>query len=135
KPIHSYQEVATFAEQIAALVAKEKSELATVERSLKKRRRGQIYVDHLQNARGKSVVAPYSVRPREGATVSAPLDWAEVERRKITTQDFTIKNMRARVEKKGDLFKPVLSRKQSLAQAIEKVKTLLKRPQAKRAGA
>jgi bifunctional non-homologous end joining protein LigD len=85
-----------------------------VERSLKKRPRGGVYVDHFQNARGKSVVSPYSARPRPGAPVSAPLDWAEVRRGKITPQDFTIENMRKRVERKGDLFKPVLKLRQQL---------------------
>jgi bifunctional non-homologous end joining protein LigD len=64
--------------------------------------------------RGKSVVATYSVRPHLGATVSAPLDWAEVKRGKITIQDFTIANMRKRIEKKGDLFGSVLTIKQRL---------------------
>jgi bifunctional non-homologous end joining protein LigD len=85
-----------------------------VERSLRKRPRARIYVDHLQNARGKSVVAPYSARPRPGATVSAPLDWSEVRRGKLTSQDFTIENMRKRIERRGDLFKPVLKLKQRL---------------------
>jgi bifunctional non-homologous end joining protein LigD len=117
KPVHSYEEVAAFAERVATLVAHERPEMATVERSLKKRKKGQIYVDHMQNARGKSVVAPYSVRPRAGATVSAPLEWREVERKKITPQDFTIKNMGARLAKKGELFKPVLNSQQSLSDA------------------
>jgi bifunctional non-homologous end joining protein LigD len=77
KPVHSYEEVAAFAERVATLVANERPEIATVERSLKKRKKGQIYVDHMQNARGKSVVAPYSVRPRNGATVSARLSGAK----------------------------------------------------------
>ena len=84
KPESDYDEVAEAAERVATLVAREQAEVATVERALKKRRRGQIYVDHMQNARGKSVVAPYSVRPREGAPVSAPVTWAEVERARIT---------------------------------------------------
>jgi bifunctional non-homologous end joining protein LigD len=114
KPVHGYEEVADFAERAASIVAGELPRLATVERSLKKRTRGSIYVDHFQNARGKSVVAPYSARPRPGATVSAPLDWAEVKRGKITPQDFTIENMRKRIERKGDLFSPVLKLKQRL---------------------
>lgn len=112
KPVHGYEEVADFAERAASIVASELPRLATVERSLKKRPRRSVYVDHFQNARGKSVVAPYSARPRPGATVSAPLDWAEVKRGKITPQDFTIKNIRKRVERKGDLFSPVLKLKQ-----------------------
>lgn len=114
KPVYGYQEVAGFAERAASAVASEHPDLATVERSLKKRPSGTTYVDHMQNARGKSVVAPYSARPRPGATVSAPLSWAEVKRGKITPQDFTIENIRKRIEKSGDLFQPVLKLKQRL---------------------
>jgi len=71
KPVHSYEDVARFAERIAGALARENPRIATVERALKKRPGQSIYVDHLQNARGKSIVAPYSVRPRAGATVSA----------------------------------------------------------------
>ncbi len=114
EPVYNYEEIPGFAEQIATVVAVESSETATIERALSKRRKGQIYVDHMQNARGKSVVAPYSVRPRAGATVSAPLDWSEVERKRITPQDFTIKNMHKRLSEQGDLFEPVLRGKQNL---------------------
>lgn len=124
KPQYDYDEAAAFAEQLATIVAAEHSEIATVERSLKKRRRGQIYVDHMQNARGKSVVAPYSVRPREGATVSAPLEWGEVKRAKIKMQDFNIKTMARRLASKGELFAPVLKERQSLDKAMEALRDL-----------
>ena len=114
KPIYSYELVAEFAARIASIVASEQSELATVERSLKKRQSESVYVDHLQNARGKSIAAPYSVRPRPGATVSAPLDWSEIKGGKISPQDFTIENMMKRIERRGDLFQPVLKLKQRL---------------------
>lgn len=117
KPVYGYEQAAKFAEQVARLVTKEMPEATTIERTLKKRERGQIYVDHLQNARGKSVAAPYSARPKAGATVSAPLDWGEVERKKIELKDFTIKNMLRRIERKGDLFKEVLSDRQALPEA------------------
>jgi bifunctional non-homologous end joining protein LigD len=135
KPVYSYEEVAAFAEAVATRVAEENSGIATVERSLKKRRRGQIYVDHMQNARGKSVVAPYSVRPRQGATVSAPLEWGEVKRRKITIGDFNIKSMHRRLSSKGDLFKPVLNRQQSLDDAFQEVKGWASETKISRAGA
>ena len=135
KAAHGYDEVAAFAERVATVVAEENPERATVERSLKKRKKGRIYVDHMQNARGKSVVAPYSVRPRAGATVSAPLEWGEVERKKITPQDFTIKNIVRRISDKGDLFKAVLSRKQSLKKAMDEADNLLKKLKAGRANA
>ena len=126
KPVYIYDEIAVFAERVATIVARENSEMATVERSLKKRKKGQIYLDHMQNAKGKSVVAPYSVRPRRGATVSAPLEWKEVEDKKVTPKDFTIKNLNSRVASKGDLFKSVLNNKQDLKDAIKKADDLIK---------
>lgn len=118
KPVHSYEEVADFAARVAARVTEANPEIATTERSLQKRQRKQIYVDAMQNARGKSVVAPYSVRPRPGATVSAPLEWREVKAKKITPQDFTIKNILARLARQGDLFRAVLNGKQTLTRAL-----------------
>lgn len=124
KPVHTYEEAAEFAELVAALVVSAHPDVATVERSLKKRQRRRIYVDHMQNARGKSVVAPYSVRPRAGATVSAPLTWAEVERKKITPQDFHIKSILRRARQKGDLFRPVLKGGQTLRKALDELREL-----------
>ncbi|HEY0321348.1 MAG TPA: non-homologous end-joining DNA ligase [Pyrinomonadaceae bacterium] len=128
KPVHTYEDVASFAARVAELVVEANPKVATVERSLKKRKRRAIYVDHMQNARGKSVVAPYSVRPKPGATVSAPLEWKEVERRKITIQDFTIRNMLRRIERKGELFKPVLKSMQTLDKALERLNGLTEKP-------
>lgn len=124
EPKYDYGSIAKLAEQVATVVARAQSEVATVERSKRKRGTGMIYVDHMQNARGKSVVAPYSVRPKPGATVSAPLEWKEVERRKIKTDDFHIKNMLRRVERKGDLFEPVLKRRQRLEGVFERAHEL-----------
>jgi bifunctional non-homologous end joining protein LigD len=135
KPVHSYEEVAKFAERVAQLVVEARPDIATVERSLKKRKRRVIYVDHMQNARGKSVVAPYSVRPKPGATVSAPLEWKEVERKKIKIQDFTIKNMLRRIERKGELFKPVLKTSQTLDKALELLDEMTAKPRERRAKA
>ena len=136
KAIYEYEPVAELAERVATVVAEEHAEVATVERSKRKRGRGMIYVDHMQNARGKSVVAPYSVRPKPGATVSAPLEWSEVERKKITTADFHIKNILRRIERKGDLFKPVLKKRQGLEEAFEKAGELVAAvPKARRARA
>lgn len=118
KPKYTYEEIEKLAENIAAKVAEENPKVATIERSMKKRETGQIYVDYLQNARGKSVVAPYSVRPRAGATVSAPLEWKEVEQKKIKMENFTIRNMLRRIKLKGELFSNVLKDKQSLSNLI-----------------
>jgi bifunctional non-homologous end joining protein LigD len=66
-----------------------------------------VYIDFLQNARGQTLAAPYSVRPKPGATVSTPLEWKEVNQR-LDPSGFTIKNILKRIEKKGDLWKPVI---------------------------
>jgi bifunctional non-homologous end joining protein LigD len=118
KAEYGYRQVARLAEQVAEMVAGKQPEISTTERSLKKRRSGQVYLDHMQNNRGKSIVAPYSIRPREGATVSTPLDWSEVKRKKVTPQDFTIETIGKRIERKGDLFASVLSDRQSLGEAM-----------------
>ncbi|HEY0083525.1 MAG TPA: hypothetical protein VGB61_12095, partial [Pyrinomonadaceae bacterium] len=120
---HNYAEAARFAELVAGRIVGANSQVATVERSLKKRQRARIYIDHMQNARGKSVVAPYSVRPRPGAPVSAPLVWEEVERKKVRPQDFTIKNIFARLARRGDLFEPVLGGGQILKGALRELES------------
>jgi bifunctional non-homologous end joining protein LigD len=135
KPAYDYGQIAELAEQVATVVAREQSKVATVERSKRKRGERMIYVDHMQNARGKSVVAPYSVRPKPGATVSAPLEWKEVERKKLKTSDFHIKNMLRRVERKGDLFAPVLKKRQKLEGVFELARELYEEGSQKRRGA
>ena len=124
EPRYDYESIAELAGQVAGVVAREQSEVATVERSKRKRGAGMIYVDHMQNARGKSVVAPYSVRPKPGATVSAPLEWQEVERKNIKTSDFHIRNMLRRAERKGDLFESVLKQQQRLEGVFERAREL-----------
>ncbi len=120
KAIYSYEQVADFAQRVAALVTRENEDCATLERSLKKRKAGRVYVDHLQNAKGKTAASVYSVRARAGATVSTPLDWDEVAA-KPSPSDFTLENMPRRLAQKGDLFKAVLSKKQALGNALKKL--------------
>lgn len=121
--LYSYEQVAQFAEFVARHVVEKYPRLATLERSLKKRKGGTIYFDHLQNARGKSVVAPYSVRAQAGATVSTPLTWAEVKR-PLSPHEFTLATLPQRLTQHGDLFTPVLTQKQELGEAVEKLEDL-----------
>jgi bifunctional non-homologous end joining protein LigD len=99
-------------------VARANSTIATVNRSIKGRPRGTVYIDYLQNARGKAVVAPYSVRARPGAPVSAPLKWSEIKRGPQPAA-FTIKTMPARLARTGDLFINVLTKPQALDDALQ----------------
>ena len=76
----------------------------------------------MQNSKGQTIAAPYCVRPRKGATVSTPLKWEEVNK-DLSPENFNIFNMKLRLEKMGDLWKPVLGKGISMMSAI---KNLLK---------
>ena len=76
---------------------------------MKKRSKDKIYVDFLQNRQGQTLAAPYSLRPKPGATVSAPLEWKEVKPGLHPSQ-FHMGNIMQRVKKKGDLFTGVLEK-------------------------
>lgn len=109
KKKYDYDTVRDFAEVLASMVQERLPAITTLERSLSKRKKNQIYVDYLQNSRGQTLASAYSVRPRPGATVSMPVDWKEVKKGLHPSQ-FTIKNALKRVKQKGDLFEPVLGK-------------------------
>lgn len=121
---YTYDESKDFAHIIATIVTEKLPELTTTERSLSKRRKDQIYVDYLQNRRGQTLASAYSVRPRPGATVSAPLEWSEVKKG-LKPTDFTMKNMMERIREKGDLFKGVLGKGVDIQKALSKLETLI----------
>ena len=79
-----------------------------MERSIAKRGKSQIYLDHLQNRRGQTLASVYSIRPRPGATVSTPLAWDEVQGG-MDLREHTIESVPERVKAKGDLFAGVLT--------------------------
>lgn len=115
---YSYEEIRVFAEKIAGIVNSVIPEFTTIERKVEKRGR-RIYIDYLQNVRGQTICAPYSVRAVDEATVSTPLRWEEIE--DISPQSFNIKNIQSRLEKIGDIFEPVLKEKQDIAPAINEL--------------
>jgi bifunctional non-homologous end joining protein LigD len=77
-PDTSYDVSARLAEEVATAVAESAPEVATVERALADRPPGTVYVDHMQNAYGKTLAAVFTARARPGAPVSAPLSWRQV---------------------------------------------------------
>lgn len=105
---YNYTVVKNLAARIAQEVHARLPETTTLARSIKKREH-KIYIDFLQNSRGQTLAAPYSVRPKPGATVSTPLEWDEVNEN-LTPSLFTIKNTMNRIAQKGDLWKPVLGK-------------------------
>lgn len=92
KPKLNFRQVASVAEALAAEVAQRAPKIATVQRSLAKRQKQQVYVDAMQNARGKTIAAVFSARAKPGATVSMPLTWKQIEKG-VKISDFTIQNV------------------------------------------
>jgi bifunctional non-homologous end joining protein LigD len=113
----NYRMAATLARLLAERVAEAEPGLATVERTVSMRG-ARVYIDHLQNARGKVAVAPYSVRARPGASVSAPVAWEEVVEG-LEPQQFRLQDVPARLEQVGDLWAGVFRPAGDLAGAIE----------------
>ncbi len=98
----TYNETATFTQALAMLLVKQHDDLFTIER-LKKNRGNKLYVDYVQHGRDKTLIAPYSPRRNENATVSAPLFWEEVNER-LSPEQFTLENAVRRVQEKGCPF-------------------------------
>ena len=91
---------------VATIVATKHPKIATIERMVKKRRRGTVYVDYLQNILGKTLATAYSARATDYAGVSTPLTWKEVAAG-INPRDFTIRTVVDRFNKVGDLWAPL----------------------------
>jgi bifunctional non-homologous end joining protein LigD len=114
---YTYDQSRMFAEIIVNIVHKEIPKFTSLERSPSKRR-GLIYLDYLQNRNIQTIAAPYSLRPKPGASASAPLHWTEVKKG-LTIQQFNIHTLPERVKKEGDLFKGVLGKGIDLDKALE----------------
>jgi len=98
----------TFAKALAQALAAKHPKLLTSEYRIADRPKGRVLVDYNQNAWGRTLASIYSARPKKGASVSTPVTWREIERG-IAIEDFTIRNVPARVKKLGDLWKPLLA--------------------------
>jgi bifunctional non-homologous end joining protein LigD len=117
----TYEDVRIFAEAIASIVVKRSPEYATIERVVRKRKSHEVYVDYLQNIRGKTVASVYSPRPRPRAPVSTPLKWEELKR-PVDPMEFTIKTVFKRLNKLGDLFEKALTDRQDISGFLEGLK-------------
>src|SRR3984957_9683091 len=120
---YSYEQTRTFAEVIARIVVRRKPELFTTPRSVAKRERNRVYFDWVQNAKSKTIAAPYVLRAYPGAPVATPLEWDEV-RKGLNPRDFNIANARERFREKGDLFAGVLKQPQKMERALGKLEKL-----------
>ena len=99
----TYDAGLVLAQIVATRVAESHPEVATVERTVKQRKADSVYVDYLQNVRGKSLASVYSARARRGATVATPLAWDEVTP-DLDNTAFTIETVPERLTKLGDIW-------------------------------
>ncbi len=120
-PGTSYETGMLFCQIIATIVSSKHPKVATVERMVRRRKDGTVYVDYLQNIPGKTLACAYSARASAFAGVSTPLTWDEIDE-KISPKDFTIKTIEARVRDVGDLWaESRKSKPADLTSALEKL--------------
>jgi bifunctional non-homologous end joining protein LigD len=115
---HTYAATREFSEIVARALERTHRGLVTTEWS-KAKRRG-VLIDSNQNGEGKTIASVYSVRPKEGAPVSTPLRWDEVNE-KLNPSMYTMEVVLARIEQHGDVFAGVLTTKQSLTGALKAI--------------
>ncbi len=113
---YSYEEARNFARLLAMLGAEAAPKIATLARPIGSRG-GKVYIDWGQNGHGRTIVAPYSIRPLPGAPVSCPLRWDEVTPR-LDPSRFMIKTVAKRFEKMADPLLPVLTGSIDIAATI-----------------
>jgi bifunctional non-homologous end joining protein LigD len=123
--VYSHEQAKHFAELIARIVNARLPSSTSLVRSPSLRQE-RVYLDYLQNGKGKTLAAAYSARPYPKATVSAPLKWTEV-RRGLDPGKFTMRTMPKRLENVGDLWEPVLGSGLDLPGCLERLAALLKR--------
>ncbi len=116
EPVHEFSRVRRFVGEVGNYLAAAKPDALTMEWD-KPKRKGKVFVDHNRNASGQTVASVYSVRPRPGAPVSAPLTWEELG--EVANGDITIVNLWDRLQRYGDLFAPVVAGGQTLDSAEE----------------
>jgi bifunctional non-homologous end joining protein LigD len=120
---YTTDEARRFAELVAQLVHADLRGTTSLVRSPRKRQR-RVYLDYLQNRRGQTVAAAYSVRPHPGATVSTPLLWREVKKG-LDPAAFTIRTLARRLDRVHDLWRPVLGPGVDLGGSLDRLANLV----------
>ncbi len=121
---YTYEQSKQLAELIVNVVHDELPTFTSIVRP-PSQRKGKIYLDFLQNRAIQTIAAPYSLRPKPGATASAPLHWHEVKKG-LKMQQFNINSMEARLKKEGDIFKGVLGVGVDLQKVLKKFASVFK---------
>ncbi|MBI4079692.1 DNA polymerase LigD [Candidatus Kaiserbacteria bacterium] len=123
KGAYSYDVARNVAKLLGELLHSRLPKLASMEHFPAKRR-GKIHPDYMRNALGQTAVAPYSLRPFTGATVSTPLEWSEIKKG-LKPSQFTIRTIHTRLKKKGDLWKPALGAGANLKKALARLEKIV----------
>ena len=118
EPGTSFRDTARFSDRVGAVLVKRHPDLLTQEFA-KVDREGRILIDTGRNGYSATFAAAYAVRPRNGAPVSAPATWEEVESGTIGPATFTIKMMEKRIADAGDLWSALFDEPQSLREPME----------------
>jgi bifunctional non-homologous end joining protein LigD len=111
-----------FAKLIATLTHKQLPDFTSIER-MPSNRQQKVYIDFLQNRKGQTLTAPYSLRPTQEATASAPLRWGELTA-KLDPKAFTIHTLPSRIKKMGDVWAGMLKDKNDLQKALQHLQKL-----------
>ena len=119
---YTYEDSKEFARAVVTKVHSIIPGFTSIERKVTDRR-GKMYLDFLQNRPQATVAAPYSLRPKPGASLSMPLHWDEVKKG-LKIGDFNIRNAISRLEEQGDLFKGVLGKGIDIGKALKKLSSL-----------
>ncbi|MDQ2667120.1 MAG: DNA ligase D [Gemmatimonadota bacterium] len=119
----TYAQSRTLGELLARVVLRELGDIGTITRHVT-RRADKVYLDYLQNRTGQTIVAPFSVRPLPGATVSMPLWWDEVNS-SLNPRDHTIRNALDRMARlEADHVLPVLTEAPDLGGILQRLATI-----------
>jgi bifunctional non-homologous end joining protein LigD len=110
----TFEDTREFADGVATVLAERHPGIVTTE--WRKAKRRGVFLDARQNGWGKTIASVYSVRPKPGAPVSTPLRWNELTE-DVSPRDFGMAEALLRIERHGDLFRPVLDEPQALAPA------------------
>lgn len=116
----TYDDVSAFANRLAFTLVQRDPEHLTLE-FLKADRSDRIFVDVGRNGYSATCAAPYAVRARPGAPVSAPCTWSEVESGEVEPRSFNVRNMAERLERVGDLWADLLTARGDLRGAHERL--------------
>jgi len=118
---YSYDQTKSFAEIIANIMLRKFPKKVTLEWSTSKRK-GKVFFDYNQNARGKTIASVYSLRPTADATVSMPVEWKKID--EILPTDFTITNAPDLINKNGDTWSAILTDKQDIEKLISQAQQI-----------